>query len=99
VVRGDSHHVDLLDPAGAQPVRERDSCFVGSFEAALGGAVGAFVEDGVDLSARDGGAKWGWNSLPSFPATQWTGKLSLKSGVWEKWPPGSMWWSRVATTY
>jgi hypothetical protein len=30
VVGGDAHHVDILDPACAQPVREGGSFFVGS---------------------------------------------------------------------
>lgn len=58
MVRGDAHHVDVLHSRGAQPVRlgrARLVRLVRAFEAALGGAVGAFEEDGVDLAAGDGG--------------------------------------------
>lgn len=45
------------------------------------------------------GAKLGWKPTPSVPATQCGGQECSKSGAGEKWSPGSMWWSRVATTY
>lgn len=53
--------------------------------------MGAFEEDGVDLAAGDSGREVRVELPPSPPATQCTGKLSLKSGCSEKWLPGSMW--------
>lgn len=57
VVGGDTYHVDVLHSALTQPVGQRGALFVGAFEAALGGAVRAFEEDGVDLAAGDGGGE------------------------------------------
>ena len=61
--------------------------------------MGALEEDGVHLAAGGRGSEVRVELAALAPATQWTGKLSLKSGFWEKWLPGSMWWSRVATMY
>ena len=41
----------------------------------------------------------GCSCSPPDPTTQCGGQLSTKSGVAEKCAPGSMWWSRVATTW
>src|SRR5215207_7095715 len=40
----------------------------------------------------------GCSSSPPLPTTQCGGQLVTKSGSAEKCEPGSMWWSRVATT-
>lgn len=59
MVGGDTYHVDFLYSACTQPVGQRGAVFLGAFEAALGGAVRALEEDGVDLAAGAGGGEVG----------------------------------------
>src|SRR4051794_37316807 len=50
------------------------------------------------IASKGCGSRLGWKASPSVPTLQCTGQLSTKSGSFDQWSPGSMWWSLVATT-
>src|SRR3954449_11021739 len=50
------------------------------------------------IASNGCGSRLGWKASPSVPTLQCTGQVSTKSGFFDQWPPGSMWWSLVATT-
>lgn len=99
VVGGDADDVDLGDLAVAQPLGEAGPVLVGALEPAVRRRVRPFSNTVSIAPEATAGAKFGWKPTPSVPATQCTGQECSKSGLAEKWSPGSMWWSRVATTW